>query len=221
MPLRSGPPVSLAGLGALDTRVVARVTGQPSTPVASWEAPTGFDSGEPTLGEPFRPFLDVLPNNRAVALRVPREEQELINPYITATAMDAGWIWTIEFLVLHYRAGARADTPYWQETKRRKIPESLSDLLEPAAGRLPDESAVYPYYHGFELYSWITMLLGLGHAPLRPRPALHHIDPARARAAFAGVRAAAEHGPWRWPISAATSARCPTAGPHATSQASY
>ncbi|MGW4471911.1 tryptophan halogenase family protein [Nonomuraea sp. NPDC004354] len=259
-----------------------------------------------TLGEPFRPFLDVLPNNRAVALRVPREEQELINPYTTATAMDAGWIWTIplygrngtgyvyseefctpeeaertlrafaapgrddleanhirmrigrnhrswvancvaiglssgfveplestgiffiqhgieqlvkhfpderwdpllskgyndkvarvidgvkEFLILHYRAGARADTPYWQETKRRKIPESLSDLLELAAGRLPDESAVYPYYHGFELYSWITMLLGLGHAPLRPRPALHHIDPARARAEFAGVRAAAE-----------------------------
>ncbi|WP_214106917.1 tryptophan halogenase family protein [Acrocarpospora catenulata] len=258
------------------------------------------------LGESFMSFQDVLPNNRAVALRVPRAEQELINPYTTASAMDAGWIWTIplygrngtgyvysdefctpeeaertlrafaapgrddleanhirmrigrnhrswvgncvavglssafveplestgiffiqhaieqlvkhfpdqswdpllidgynekvarvvdgvkEFLVLHYRATARADTPYWRETKLRKIPQTLADLLEVAATRVPDESLLYPYYHGFEPYSWITMLLGLGHAPATPRPALSHLDPARAQAEFAAVRAGAE-----------------------------
>ncbi|GAA4055897.1 tryptophan halogenase family protein [Nonomuraea soli] len=269
---------------------------------------TGFRSLliNQTLGENFRSFTDVLPNNRAVALRVPREEQELINPYTTATAMDAGWIWTIplygrngtgyvysdefcspeeaeralrafaapgrddleanhirmrigrnerswvgncvavglssgfveplestgiffiqhaieqlvkhfpderweprlidgyndkvarvidgvrEFLVLHYRATARADTPYWKETKAREIPPFLAEFLEIAATRLPDESTIYPYYHGFELYSWITMLLGLGHAPQGARPALAHLDPAGARAQFAGLRAEAE-----------------------------
>ena len=48
-----------------------------------------------TLGEPFESFQDVLPNNRAVALQVPRADVREINPYTTATAMDAGWIWTI------------------------------------------------------------------------------------------------------------------------------
>src|SRR6266536_4952903 len=48
------------------------------------------------LGEPFQSFQDVLPNNRAVALRVPRDGKRLgMSPYTTATAMDAGWIWTI------------------------------------------------------------------------------------------------------------------------------
>ncbi|MEU7897652.1 1-aminocyclopropane-1-carboxylate deaminase/D-cysteine desulfhydrase [Nonomuraea sp. NPDC049152] len=41
--------LDLAGQGAFarHTRVVAVVTGQPSTPVAPWGAPTGFDSGDP------------------------------------------------------------------------------------------------------------------------------------------------------------------------------
>src|SRR5215211_1718681 len=47
------------------------------------------------LGEQFDTFTDVLPNNRAVALRVPRDDATVIQPYTTATAMEAGWIWTI------------------------------------------------------------------------------------------------------------------------------
>ncbi|GAA3307333.1 1-aminocyclopropane-1-carboxylate deaminase/D-cysteine desulfhydrase [Nonomuraea dietziae] len=41
--------LDLAGRGAFapNSRVVAVVTGQPSTPVASWGEPTGFDSAEP------------------------------------------------------------------------------------------------------------------------------------------------------------------------------
>lgn len=43
-----------------------------------------------TLEEPFESFQDVLPNNRAVALRVPQHDQATtgMNPYTTATAMD-------------------------------------------------------------------------------------------------------------------------------------
>jgi len=48
------------------------------------------------LNEPFESFQDVLPNDRAVALRVPVDmEVHGIRPCTTATAMDAGWIWTI------------------------------------------------------------------------------------------------------------------------------
>ncbi|WP_031467211.1 tryptophan halogenase family protein [Sciscionella sediminilitoris] len=258
-----------------------------------------------TLEEPFDSFEDVLPNNRAVALRVPREREEM-NPYTTATAMDSGWIWDIplfgrngngyvysdayctpeeaertlrakvapgrddldanhirirvgrhrdswvrncvaiglssafveplestgiffiqhgieqlvkhfpgqewdprqikaynervahvvdgvkEFLVLHYRAAARDDTPYWKETNLRPIPDGLAEKLELAQTRLLDEETVYPYYHGFEMYSWNTMLLGLGHRPRGHLPALDHTDPGNAVEEFARLRAEAD-----------------------------
>jgi tryptophan halogenase len=256
-----------------------------------------------TLGETFDSFSDVLPNNRAVALRVPREEHTVVEPYTTATAMDAGWIWTIplykrngtgyvysdeycspeeaertlrnfaapgrddlpanhirmrigrnrnswvhncvaiglssafveplestgiffiqhgieqlvrhfpdqtwdptliaaynrrvanvvdgvkEFLVLHYRAAKRDDTPYWKEAKIRAIPDGLAQRLDIARSHLLDDQTMYPYYHGFESYSWVAMTLGLGAEPAAPRPALSHVDPARARAEFATLRA--------------------------------
>lgn len=257
-----------------------------------------------TLQERFQSFTDVLPNNRAVALRVPRDTARCgIAPYTTATAAEAGWIWTIplygrigtgyvysdefcepeeaertlrqfaapgqddleanhirmrigrnqrswvnncvavglssafveplestgiffiqhaieqlvkhfpdhtwdpvlvrgynekvaravdgvkEFLVLHYRASPRQDTAYWREAKLRAIPDGLAERLDTASVRVLDEGSIYPYYHGFEVYSWITMLMGLGWAPKNARPALDHIDPSRASAELAAIRA--------------------------------
>jgi flavin-dependent dehydrogenase len=257
-----------------------------------------------TLEEPFISFEELLPNNRAVSLRVPWGDPHApMEPYTTATAMGAGWIWTIplygrigtgyvysdefctpeeaertlrefaapgmedlpanhvrmrigrnhrswvancvaiglssafveplestgiffiqhgveqlvkhfpdsrwdpvliqnyndrvarvvdgvkEFLCLHYWAAARADTPYWRETNLRKIPDGLAERMETASSHLLDDATIYPYYHGFEAYSWNTMLLGLGRAPARPRPALRHIEPTRAMAELARVRA--------------------------------
>ncbi|MFJ6658916.1 tryptophan halogenase family protein [Streptomyces sp. NPDC091377] len=48
------------------------------------------------LEEPFVSYQDTLPNDRAVALRVPVDTAEKgIAPYTRASAMEAGWIWTI------------------------------------------------------------------------------------------------------------------------------
>lgn len=255
------------------------------------------------LNEPFESFLDVLPNDRAVALRVPMDMDATgMRPYTTATAMDAGWIWTIplydrkgtgyvyseqycspeeaertlrefaapgrdeleanhirmrigrnrrswvnncvavglssgfveplestgiffiqhaieqlvknfpderwdpaltedyntrvahvidgvkEFLVLHYRAAAREDTPYWKEAKVRAIPDGLAQRLELAKSHLLDDETIYPHYHGFEMYSWNTMLLGLGWEPEAAKPALAHMDPTSALREFAQLR---------------------------------
>lgn len=257
-----------------------------------------------TLNEPFESFEDVLPNNRAVAMRVPRAGTDMA-PYTTATAMPAGWIWTIplygrngtgyvysdqyctpeeaertlralvapgqddlearhlrmrigrsrrswvanciavglssafveplestgiffiqhgieqivknfpgtdwgdaadtynrrvaqavdgvkEFLILHYRAAARDDTPYWKETNLRAIPDGLAERLEIASRQLLDDDTVYPHYHGFEAYSWNTMLLGLGHEPKDSRSILSFLDPKPARLEFAALRTEAE-----------------------------
>jgi len=48
------------------------------------------------LGEPFISFNDVLLNDSAVAIQVPRDiERDGIRPYTTATAHSAGWSWNI------------------------------------------------------------------------------------------------------------------------------
>lgn len=259
------------------------------------------------LGEPFISYQRYLPNNRAVALRVPADiERNGIRPYTTATAMEAGWIWRIplfgrdgmgyvysdefcspeeaertlrdfagpaaadleanhirmrigrhrrswvancvaiglasgfveplestgiffiqhgveelvkhfpderwdpvmrdaynervgrcldgvrEFLTLHYRCAARNDTPYWKAAKDREVPEGMAERLRVWQARLPDAQTVYPFYHGFEPYSYITMLLGLGARPERPRPALAAMDADRARREFATLREQSE-----------------------------
>lgn len=256
-----------------------------------------------TLEEPFESFQDVLPNDRAVALRVPVDvEREGMAPYTTASARDSGWIWTIplfgrigtgyvyseqfcspqeaeaelrafvgpaaeeaeanhirmrigrnrrswvrncvaiglssgfveplestgiffiqhgieqlvkhfpgqvpdpelvrgynesvarcldgvrEFLVLHYKAAARDDTPYWKAAGERQVPEGMAERLRLWDSRLPSESSVYPYYHGFEPYSYNVMLLGLGRPPARPHPALELLDDTAARRHFADIR---------------------------------
>lgn len=48
------------------------------------------------LGEPFVSFSDSLLCDRAVALRVPVDTARAgINPFTTATALSAGWVWNI------------------------------------------------------------------------------------------------------------------------------
>ncbi|GAB4585528.1 tryptophan 7-halogenase [Nocardia sp. IFM 10818] len=269
---------------------------------------TGFRSLllQNTLGEPFESYQDSLPNDRAVALRVPVDMHRAgLRPYTTATAQDAGWIWTIplfgrigtgyvysgdycdadeaertlrafvgpaaddleanhirmrigrsrrswvgncvavglssgfveplestgiffiqhaieqlvkhfpdptwdetlrdsynrlvarcmdgvrEFLVLHYYGAARADNDYWRDTKRREIPGELAERIERWRTKLPDSESVYPYYHGFEPYSYVCMLLGLGGIRLQASPALRLLDDRPARREFDRVAAQA------------------------------
>ncbi|APU15403.1 tryptophan halogenase family protein [Actinoalloteichus fjordicus] len=255
------------------------------------------------LEEPFQSYQDTLPNDRAVALRVPVDmAAKGIRPCTTASARDAGWIWTIplfgrigtgyvyaseyitpeeaerdlrafvgpaaddleanhirmrigrsrdswvrncvavglssgfveplestgiffiqhgieqlvkhfpgddwnpalrdaynrsiancmdgvrEFLVLHYRGAARTDNQYWRDAKTRPVPDALAERMEAWQTRLPDTETVFPYYHGFEPYSYACMLLGLGGVPLRSSPALALLSDASAHKDFQIVR---------------------------------
>jgi tryptophan 6-halogenase len=255
------------------------------------------------LGEPFVSFADTLPNDRAVALRVPSDmARDGLRPCTTATAMDAGWIWTIplygrngtgyvyasdycdpetaestlrsfvgpaadgldanhirmrigrserawvnncvgiglsagfveplqstgifliqhaieqlarhfpgedwdprlrdsynrvtadaiegvrEFLVLHYRGAARADTAYWRDAKTRRVPDGLAARIESWQSLLPDNQNVFPRYHAFEAYSYVCMVLGLGGISLRSAPALGLVDDKPARQELARVK---------------------------------
>ena len=96
-----------------------------------------------------------------------------------------------EFLVFHYKSARREDTPYWKAAKLRPMPDGLAERLDIAANRLLDEATIYPYYHGFESYSWNAMSLGLDrrHAGF---PALKHLDADAARAALAQLQKEAD-----------------------------
>ncbi|HET9896492.1 MAG TPA: tryptophan halogenase family protein [Streptosporangiaceae bacterium] len=253
------------------------------------------------MGEPFLSYLDTLPNDRAVALRVPAGNSGL-RPCTTATAQDAGWIWTIPlfgrigtgyvysggyltpdeaertlrdfvgpaadglvanhirmrigrtrnawvrncvgiglsagfveplestgiffiqngieqlvkhfpdsgwddtlrasynqriarmmdgvrgFLTLHYYAARRQDNAYWKDTKTRPLPDGLAEQVGQWRVKLPDSESVFPYYHGFEPYSYQVMLLGLGGVPLSASPALGGMDAAAAASELRAVR---------------------------------
>ncbi|MET8160160.1 tryptophan halogenase family protein [Sphaerisporangium sp. NPDC005289] len=244
-----------------------------------------------TMKEPFISFQDTLPNDSAVALRVPVDmEEQGLRPCTTATAQDAGWIWTIplfgrigtgyvyasdystpeeaertlrefvgpqaeemeanhirmrvgrtrnpwvgncvaiglscgfveplestgiffiqhgieqlvkhfpalgwdsaltdsynrvmadaidgvrEFLVLHYKAAARNDNAYWRDAKTRTTPDGLQERFDQWRSKPPAADTIFPRYHGFESYSYLAILLGMGGVPMKPTPALALMD---------------------------------------------
>ncbi len=99
-----------------------------------------------------------------------------------------------DFLVMHYCASDRVDTPFWKATKHEiKVPEELSEKLRLWKTRLPNSKNINPSYHGFESYSYSVMLLGLNHVPLNNLPALNHIDEQNAIIAFNAIKQRAKH----------------------------
>ncbi len=48
------------------------------------------------LKEPYLDYQDRIPNDRAIAVRVPYQDRDReMHPYTSATALDAGWVWNI------------------------------------------------------------------------------------------------------------------------------
>lgn len=261
------------------------------------------------LDEPFIPFSESLLCDSAIAMQIPRDiSQDGINPYTTATALGAGWVWNIplfgrdgtgyvyssafisreeaekefrehlgraadncqplyikmrvgrnrnswvkncvaiglssgfveplestgiffiqhgieqlvtdfpdklfneelvksynkaiadcidgirDFLILHYYASTRRDTPFWRSLKQELIiPETLKERLSLWKIRLPNNRNINPNYHGFESYSYSVMLLGLGYQPEHSLPALDHINDGKALATFRTIKERADH----------------------------
>ncbi len=263
-----------------------------------------------TLKEPFISFNDELPNDRAVAMQPPWDvETHGIRPYTTATALSAGWAWTIplyhrngmgyvycsrylskedaekelrdfigpasegctanhiqmrvgrnrnswvkncvaiglssgfveplestgiffiqhaieelvnhfpereivpdgqllsynrvindcidgvkQFLITHYRASDRVDTPYWAATKSElSVPPDLDERLKIWRARLPGNRNIYQPFHGFEAYSWAVICLGVNYIPECSLPSLDQLDPAKAQAAFTALQERSRH----------------------------
>jgi tryptophan 6-halogenase len=94
-----------------------------------------------------------------------------------------------DFLMLHYCASTRNDTPFWKATKNElKISDELKDRLREWKTHLPNPRNINHKYHGFESYSYAVMLQGLGYLPEHSLPVLNHIDSGNALESFRKIR---------------------------------
>jgi glycine/D-amino acid oxidase-like deaminating enzyme len=257
-----------------------------------------------TLNEPFIPFAASLPCDSAIATQVPTDsERDGINPFTTASALSAGWVWNIplfercgtgyvyssafiskeeaerefrrhlgpfsdrcrashikmrvgrnrnswvnncvaiglssgfveplestglffiqhgidqlvqylpgpviesenvrsynrtvgdcidgirDFLTLHYFASSRMDTEFWKATKHDlAVSDDVRERLELWKRRLPTARTINPSYHGFEAYSYIVMMLGLGTRPKTSLPILEVMDDTEAFESFRRIQ---------------------------------
>jgi tryptophan halogenase len=124
------------------------------------------------------------PSNGAI-----RDAQQLSYNKAIADCIDG----VRQFLIIHYCATDRADTPYWKAMKWMNLPPDLAERMKIFRARLPGQRNIYQPFHGFEAYSWSVMLLGMNYVPETYLPPLDLLDPGEAQAMFDGVQRRAEH----------------------------
>jgi tryptophan halogenase len=98
-----------------------------------------------------------------------------------------------DFLTLHYCVTDRDDTPFWRAVRDIKVPDSVAERLALWKRRLPNNKSINPAYHGFESYSYSTMLLGLGHHPDASLPVLDQMDDRNALETFRKIKERAQY----------------------------
>lgn len=89
--------------------------------------------------------------------------------------MDLEYERVRDFLILHYHATERDDTPFWNYVRNMSIPDSLADKME----AFRERGVVVNYRDGMFLdASWIAVYLGQGVLPEHPDPRSFAIDDA-------------------------------------------
>ncbi len=90
-----------------------------------------------------------------------------------------------DFLILHYHATTRDDTPFWNYVRTMAIPASLQSKIDLFKSR----GVVVGYKEGFFLEpSWLAVYLGQGIVPEAYDPLSHRLDETQLAQALAQVR---------------------------------
>jgi tryptophan halogenase len=95
------------------------------------------------------------------------------------------WEQIRDFIVLHYKATERSDTPFWDRCRTMDIPDTLQTKIDlfRAAGRV--------FRYSDELFSdtsWVAVMLGQGIEPVSYDPVVDSVDPELAARNMAGLR---------------------------------
>lgn len=68
-----------------------------------------------------------------------------------------------DFIVLHYKATARSDTPFWRQVRDMPIPDSLARKIE----LFREKGRILRYDHDlFDVPSWVAVMMGQGILPV-------------------------------------------------------
>jgi len=96
-----------------------------------------------------------------------------------------------DFIVLHYSATARDDTPFWQHCRSLPLPDSLRERIELFRAHGAMREGVDEL---FRASSWQSVFEGMGIRPASPNPRVENLDYAQieqtlknAKAAIAGM----------------------------------
>ena len=90
-----------------------------------------------------------------------------------------------DFLILHYHATERDDTPFWNYCRTMQIPDSLAYKMELFRQR----GVVAPYREGMFLdASWLAVYIGQNVIPHNHDPAADRLDPDEMAGQLAGLR---------------------------------
>jgi len=91
-----------------------------------------------------------------------------------------------DFLILHYCATQRDDTPFWDYCRRMSLPDSLNEKIE----LFRERGVVAPYRDGMFLEpSWMAVYVGQNIVPAVANPMSSRLEEDRLRDAFAGLAA--------------------------------
>lgn len=121
----------------------------------------------------------------------PLEETEAADRAAFNTAIDYEYDRIRDFLILHYHATTRDDSPFWDHVRTMTVPDSLLEKLElfRRAGRV----ARYDRGLFFEP-SWIAVMIGQGILPAGWDQRVDAVDPAELGAAMDRLRARIAEG---------------------------
>jgi len=125
-------------------------------------------------------LLTLLPNRRF--------EQADIDEYNRISALEYERI--RDFIILHYKATERDDTPFWRENRDREIPAELARRIAVfrAHGRVSRD-----FDELFQEVNWVKVMLGQGIIPAGWSPLADQLSEADLEAFLAEVKAMIEH----------------------------
>ena len=104
--------------------------------------------------------------------------------------MRQAYLKTRDFLILHYKATEREDTPFWRHCRSELIPDSLQEKIElfRSKGRvLPDLDDL------FTTNSWVAVLMGQGVVPMDYDPLVDTLPSEYVRSLLRHAREAVQH----------------------------
>ena len=109
-----------------------------------------------------------------------------------------------DFIILHYHATARDDSPFWNHVRTMEVPDSLTRKLD----LFRHKGRVFRYEDElFAMPSWVAVLLGQGIDPIGHDPVADALDEARLAGALRQMRGATAAAVASLPMHGAVLAR--------------